>query len=358
MSRNGKGLIACCTATAEHAPVSGGDAIRGVRKEFATIDSEVNWRDRLGMVHMRIGIGRYRYAVEPGLYAVGRADGASPVLVTSNYKMTFDLVRRALKGRNAWLLVLNTKGINVWCAAGKGTFGTDELVHRIEEARLGELVEHKQVILPQLGAPGVAAHEVQRRTGFRVAYGPVFIKDIGEFLDNGLRASAQMRRVRSTLVSRLLLTPMELIGAWQVYLVVAAVIALAALVRGAFHAGAVGPLVALQGAGAVAGLLAGAVVTPALLPWIPGRAFAWKGWLAGLVMVGGVLAAWPVAVRPVAAVETAAALCTWSSLAALLAMLFTGASTFTSLSGVRQEVRLALPAEAALALVGIVLMCL
>jgi acetyl-CoA decarbonylase/synthase complex subunit gamma len=63
-------------------------------------------------------------------------------------------------------------------------------------------------------------------------------------------------------------------------------------------------------------------------------------------------------VRPIAVIEAAAALCAWSSLAAFLGMLFTGASTFTSLSGVRREMRLAVPAEAALALVGGVLMCL
>jgi hypothetical protein len=232
------------------------------------------------------------------------------------------------------------------------------LVRRIEEARLAEIVGHNQVILPQLGAPGVAAHEVQRRTGFRVIYGPVRIGEIGEFLDNGLHATARMRRVRSSVLGRLSLTPMELIGAWQVYPVAAAVIALAALLRWSFRAGDVGPMLALQGAGAVAGILAGAVLAPALLPWIPGRAFAWKGWLAGLAAVGCLLAVWPMAVRPVAPFEAAAALCTWSALAALLAMLFTGASTFTSLSGVRREMRLAVPAEAVLALVGFVLMCL
>ena len=50
---------------------------------------------------------------------------------------------------------------------GKGTFGTDELVLRIEQANLGEVVRHRRLILPQLGAPGVAAHEVEERTTLR-----------------------------------------------------------------------------------------------------------------------------------------------------------------------------------------------
>ena len=66
---------------------------------------------------------------------VGAPDADSPVLVTANYKMTVDLLRRELAGLNAWLLVLDTRGINVWCAAGKGTFGTGEVIRREREKR-------------------------------------------------------------------------------------------------------------------------------------------------------------------------------------------------------------------------------
>jgi len=88
------------------------------------------WRDRLGACKVRLNIGRMRYGVPPGLYAVGQPGPESPVLATANYKLTFDHLRCALAGIDAWILVLDTKGINVWCAAGKKTFGTDELVRR------------------------------------------------------------------------------------------------------------------------------------------------------------------------------------------------------------------------------------
>ena len=80
------------------------------------------------------------YKVEPGLYAVGSPDSASPVLVTSNYKMTFDRVRAELGGLNLWLMVLDTDGVNVWCAAGKGTFGIAEFVNRIRVTGLDGIV--------------------------------------------------------------------------------------------------------------------------------------------------------------------------------------------------------------------------
>ena len=126
-----------------------------------------------------------RYKIEPGLYALGRPDDRSPVLVTANYKMSFDRLREALPGRNAWILVLDTKGINVWCAAGKGTFGTEELAARVHSSGLAQVVSHRELILPQLAGPGVAAHQVQKLSGFKVIYGPIRAKDLGAFLDAG-----------------------------------------------------------------------------------------------------------------------------------------------------------------------------
>ena len=135
------------------------------------------------------------YSVNPGLYAVGTPDKASPVLVTANYKMTFDVLRKELSGLDVWILVLDTKGINVWCAAGKGTFGTKELVHRIRVVSLEKIVNHKRLILPQLGATGVAAHKVKEETGFNVHYGPVRASDLKRFISDGYRADKEIRRV-------------------------------------------------------------------------------------------------------------------------------------------------------------------
>jgi len=157
------------------------------------VGTKLSFRDMLGSWKARWSIGRMDYTVEPGLYCVGTPGGQSPVLVTANYKMTFDRVRMELSGLDAWILVLDTFGINVWCAAGKGTFGTEELVHRIEAADLGSVVQHRTVILPQLGAPGIEAHEVSRRSGFTVAWGPVRARDIKAFLAAGMGATDEMR---------------------------------------------------------------------------------------------------------------------------------------------------------------------
>lgn len=311
--------------------------------EVPQVRTRPTWGDRLGHWQMRWGIGRLRYRIAPGLYAVGQPDQQSAVVVTANYKMSFDTLRRELKGRDLWILVLETFGINVWCAAGKGSFGTDELVRRVNAVKLDQLVEHRRLILPQLGAVGVAAHKVKQACGFQVVYGPVRAADLPVLLDRGEKAlTPAMRRVTFSTLERLVLTPVELTGLRKIYLwVIAALLVLGGIGPGIFSFSA-----ALSRGGsailaAFAGVLAGAVVTPLLLPWLPGRAFAAKGALVGAVsglgfgMVSG--AGWANLIALILGLTALSSYC---------AMNFTGSTTFTSPSGVEKEMRSAIPLQA------------
>ena len=272
------------------------------------------------------------YKVEPGLYAVGKPGNDSPVLVSANYKLTFDALRKELSGLDCWLLLLDTKGVNVWCAAGKGTFGTDELVRQIEQAGLAEFVTHRKLLLPQLGAPGVSAHEVTRRTGFSVTYGPVRASDIKAFIASGGEATQAMRTVTFTLRDRLVLTPVDLVAAAKKSLLLFGVLFLLNLVA----ARPFGLYDVIAYAGAV---LAGTVITPALLPLIPGRAFAWKGWLTGLLWTVMML----VFFKGYSTIAMIGYLLLLPAVSAWYALNFTGSATYTSPSGVLKEMRLALP---------------
>jgi hypothetical protein len=299
------------------------------------IGTVLGWADRVGAWKARWGIGRMSYLVPPGLYAVGAPGPEDPVLVTANYKMSYDLVRRELAGRSVWLLVLETYGINVWCAAGKGTFGTGELVTRVTASRLAEVVAHRTLVLPLLGAPGVSAHEVRARTGFEVRYAAVRAQDIPRYLDGGLQATPQMHELTFLLRERLVLIPIELVIALKGSLWIVPPLALAAGWRGgAFVPAAAVPAV-LAYLGAV---VAGTVVTPLLLPWLPTRSFAVKGAIVGVLWALAVLATtgW----RGYAAV---AAVLLIGVVSAFLGLNFTGATPFTSLSGVKKEMRLSMP---------------
>jgi hypothetical protein len=302
------------------------------------IATKLRFADTLGSWKCRWSIGRMNYKVDPGLYAVGTPDENAQVLVTANYKMTFDRLREQLDGLNLWIVVLDTDGVNVWCAAGKGTFGTEELVYRVGETGLDRVVKHRQLILPQLGAVGIAAHEVKAQTGFRVIYGTVRAQDLRAFLANGMKATEEMRTVRFTFKDRIVLTPLELVGFFKPLLILFGILFL----WNTTGIGQYGPMDLLGIFGAV---LIGAVITPALLPWVPGRAFAFKGFLMGLFWtIGFLLLSGAPVDHSLGWIKSAAYFLLLPSISSFLTMNFTGSSTFTSLSGVDKEMKVAVPA--------------
>jgi hypothetical protein len=290
--------------------------------ETPVVAASLTWRDRVGGYRVRWGVGRYTFLVDPGLYAIGEPDDRSPVLVSANYKLSFDALRRELTGRSAWILVLDTYGVNVWCAAGKGTFGTDEVVRQVERSALAQVVSHGTLVLPQLGAPGVSAPDVRRRTGPHATRKPV-------------------RRMRFPLRDRLVLVPVEM----SIVMGTALLVVLAAALVGGFAAGGFSIARLLAGTLPAAvvvltALVAGTVATPLLLPWLPPRMFAAKGALTGAAAAALVLP-WIAAAFP--ALRLASAALFIMAGASFSAMNFTGTSTFTSLSGVQKEMRAWLP---------------
>jgi hypothetical protein len=292
----------------------------------------------------RWGIRRGHHRVTPGLYALGNPEPASPVFVTANYTLSFDALRSALGDMDAFILVLDTQGINVWCAAGKGTFGTAELVRRIETCRLSEVVTTRILILPQLGAPGVAAHEVKKRTGFRVEYGPIRADDLPEYLKTH-QASQAMRTARFELTDRLVLIPIEL-----VHVVIPLVAAAAAMYF------LLGILPALATCLAI---IAGVAIFPILLPWLPTRDFSSKGWILGmLVTLPFTLAMLFGRPAPIGWLQAGIALALQLALPVVTAFItlnFTGSTPFTSRSGVKKEIYAYIPWMAGLLGGGIVL---
>jgi hypothetical protein len=308
--------------------VTGSASAGGMR--VPVVSTRLSPADVWGGVKVRWDIGRMRYTVNPGLYAAGAPGPESPVLVTANYKLSFDAVRRELAGIDAWILVLDTRGINVWCAAGKGTFGTRELEQRIAAMRLDQVVSHRTLILPQVGAPGVSASDVKAASGFRVKYGPVRAADIPAFLAAGQKKDDEMRRVRFDFSDRMTIAPAELSHAWPVILASVGASALLALPFGASYLPRLlGFIVPLLGA-----VLMGTVAFPALLPVLPFRAFSLKGATLGII--------WAVVAALImrATLPTAAALLLIiSPVVAFLSMAFTGSSTFTCQPGAALEVR-------------------
>lgn len=301
-------------------------------QEIRETTGTITFADTIDHFKARWGMRRMGHLVTPGLYRLGSPTHESPVIVTANYTLSFDAVRSALAGTDAYILVLDTKGVNVWCAAGKGTFGTGELIRRVAVTGLASVVSHRKLVLPQLGAPGVSAHEVQKYTGFHVEYGPVRSRDLPEYLRTR-KATPAMRRVEFTAGDRIILTPVEFVAV-ALPLILAAVVLY--LLAGPVAAGA-----------AIAAVLAGTVLFPLLLPWIPTKDFSTKGFLLGFIVAlpfavyyggspnlplyAGIASALvPLLVMPV--------------VTAYLALNFTGSTTFTSRTGVKKEIFRYVPA--------------
>lgn len=321
--------------------------------EVPRVSADLSRADKWGTFRVRCAIRRMNYKVEPGVYAIGNPDKDSLVFVSANYKLSFDILRQALKGLDAWIMVLDTRGINVWCAAGKGTFGTSEMVNRIEATELRKIVSHRKLIMPQLGASGVAAHEVKKLSGFSPIYGPVRASDVQSFLEAGMKATQEMRQVRFALYDRAVLVPTEVVNSLG-YLILGAVVFF--LLSGLSGNGYSGNMALSVGGRSALNLLfaylAGTVLGPLLLPWLPGRGFSLKGFFLGFALFIVLFLGKLVGRSPIEIIGWMFLIPVISS---FIVMNFTGSSTYTSLSGVKKEMRVAVPLQLTFAVAGLAL---
>lgn len=302
------------------------------------LSREISLKDSIGAIGTRLGINRMNYDFPPGLYLIGSYAPSLPVIVTCNYKLTLDILRKSLKGPGYWLLVLDTRGVNVWCAAGKGAFGTEELIYQLVKWDLVGLIGADKIILPQLGASRMTPHIVKSLTGIRVFYGPVDIRDLDEYIDNNYVATENHRTVKFTLKDRLAVSPIETVNSIKYLLPVFAMLYLLYPILNNFVFSLVGafkltlPWIII--------MLGGTIIFPTLLPLLPFKAFSLNGILVSLPMVLGIinyrewfslgndpyqLLAWSIG---------------YMLYAAYLALNFTGSTTYTSFSAVDYEVRL------------------
>jgi acetyl-CoA decarbonylase/synthase complex subunit gamma len=331
-------------------------------REIVRVPAELDFTDRVGGWKARWNMGRMHYFVEPGLYAVGDPTEQSDVLVSANYKMSFDRLRASMAGRDAWVLVLDTDGINVWCAAGKGTFGTDELVKRIADVKLSEIVSHKKVIVPQLGGPSVAAHKVKELSGFSVVFGPVKCDDLPAFIDAGYEATAGMRKIEFSLKDRIVLIPVEIVFGFKYLIYIGLVVFLLSGFAGeGFYNSDMAMSYGLVNVKLLfIVFMIPVVLGPILLPYLLGRAFCLKGLWIGLAM--DALLLWRITKVTIGGGISelnwflpAAWLLLMPAVASFVVMNYTGTTTYTSLSGVKKEMKIAIPLQAIAVVVASVL---
>ncbi|MFX0104876.1 MAG: methyltransferase domain-containing protein [Candidatus Hodarchaeota archaeon] len=123
--------------------------------------------------------------IEPGIYQSGNPDENSPIIVTANYVYTYIKLMRAIKGIDAWVLCVDSKGINVWCAARGNNFGNKQLIEAVDATGITKITKKKTLILPQLSAGGITAPLIKSEAPdfpYNILYGPVWAKYLPQFL--------------------------------------------------------------------------------------------------------------------------------------------------------------------------------
>jgi len=144
-----------------------------------------------------------------GLVEIGHPGPDSPVFLTCNYHLTVQRVKKSLKGMDCYLLIANSRGVNVWCAATGGLFTHHDVISVLKISGIEARVNHREVILPQLAATGVEARVIREKTGWKVHWGPVYAADLPSYIQNHRHKTAAMRQVRFPLLQR-----MEMAVAW------------------------------------------------------------------------------------------------------------------------------------------------
>lgn len=298
------------------------------------VATELSKKDHWGTVGARTGFSRKNYTITPGLYCIGNPTEDSPVLVTANYKLTFDSLRKELDRTDGWILVVDTRGINVWCAAGKGTFCAEEIAFQVQQTGLADIVSHRRLILPQLSANGVALHKLRSLCGFTGKFGPIKAEKLPEFLESGI-TDEEMRTITFTLKERAVLVPLEICMLWKKLLFACVLFfVFSGFSRDIYSLSlAFDRSVVLLSSTFVA-IAAGTVLTPLLLPWIPFRQFWLKGGFTGLLSGSLFLISCHF---QLSMIENTGILLWIAGCASYLGMNFTGSTVFTSLSGVKKE---------------------
>lgn len=266
------------------------------------------------------------YVVRPGLYYTGtHYDRDAPLLVTGNYHLSVLLVSRHVRRINARLLVIDTDGINVWCAAGKGAFCNAAILAQLNRYQRQTLTGSTwlTLLLPKFSLAGVDFRAL-RKEKLRPIIGPLYAKDLPAYLasppyrDNGqqtVRFDLQMRTF-SWLPGLV-----QFVGysGWLMLLFVGAEILF----------GATAPLGLLVVVAFVA------TAYPLLFPWLPGKRFAVKGLALGLTTSVALIAT--AAYRGVAPGELVAEIAFTVATGMFFGLSYTGNSAVSNYTKVRRE---------------------
>ena len=111
--------------------------------------------------------------VTQGIYEIGKPDENSPVLVTSNFALTYFIVSGEVEASKvgSWLLIKDTEGLSVLTAWAAGKFSGDEVGLFVKKSGIDQKVKHKELIIPGYAAAIVGELE-EELPDWKIIVGP------------------------------------------------------------------------------------------------------------------------------------------------------------------------------------------
>lgn len=121
--------------------------------------------------------------VTQGIYPIGNPDENSPVLVTTNFALTYFIVSGEIESSKvpSWLLIKDSEGLSVMTAWAAGKFSGDDVGAFVKKSGIADKVKHKQIIIPGYAA-AIAGDMEEELPGWAITVGPREAAHIPAFL--------------------------------------------------------------------------------------------------------------------------------------------------------------------------------
>jgi len=121
--------------------------------------------------------------VTQGIYEIGAPDENSPVLVTTNFSLTYFIVSGEIEGSRvpSWLLIMDTEGLSVMTAWAAGKFAGDAVGAFVKKCGIADKVAHKKIIIPGYAA-SISGEMEEELPGWEIIIGPRDASLIPKFL--------------------------------------------------------------------------------------------------------------------------------------------------------------------------------
>jgi acetyl-CoA decarbonylase/synthase complex subunit gamma len=121
--------------------------------------------------------------VTQGIYEINGPNENSPVLVTTNFSLTYFIVSGEIEGSRvpSWLLIMDTEGLSVMTAWAAGKFSGDAVGSFVKKSGIADKVTHRKIIIPGYAA-SISGDMEEELPGWQVVIGPRDASLIAKFL--------------------------------------------------------------------------------------------------------------------------------------------------------------------------------